>query len=153
MTRKRVLRLYAYGDVIVQVEGEEIIQTFDLDREILTETIQQVIEENIERPNEIFKLAVERITGEYFGDVKRKLVISEIEYSLYDQSIYRFCESIIFDNTNFKKKQELKLQMKKEYNMYLQKEREILGYLKEDRNKTGKHIKNHRADLAKKQRF
>ena len=88
MAKNNKRRLYVLGKNIVLVEGEEIIKTFSLNNEAMEREIENVIAEGIERPNQIFQIAVERVTGETFGDVRRKFIISGKEYSIYDQDMY-----------------------------------------------------------------
>ena len=150
MAKNNKRRLYVLGKNIVQVEGEEIIKTFSLNNEAMEREIEHVIAEGIERPNQIFQIAVERVTGETFGDIRRKFIISGKEYSIYDQDMYKLYEAFILNNEIIKRKFNIKIQMKKEHNQYLQKEREIKAYIKEDKYNAIRYIKNHRPDLTKR---
>lgn len=143
---KKVKRLYAFKNVIVQAEGEEILKTFNLSQETLLNEISKIMDEKILRPNEMFKIAVENLTGEYFGNVSKKFVKDQKEYILYDQKIYKVCEEFILNDERFIKKMEFNKKRNEERKKFREEENVILGYLISNKTKTIKHIRNHCPD-------
>lgn len=113
MAKKATRRLYALGESIILTEGEKIIKCYNFEQEELYEALNCVLNENgIQQPVFFFKDAIESITGEYFGDVKRKLKIGGIEHSIYDQKIYKICEEFIINHERFIKINEFEREKK-----------------------------------------
>ena len=76
-------------------------------KSLALERSTQIIKENaVKEPNEIFKVAIERVTGEYFGYGKKKLILDGKEYDIHDQSIYRRCEKFILNDFRFVRRNE-----------------------------------------------
>ena len=88
MAKKATRRLYALGESIVLTEGEKIIKCYNFEQEELYEALNCALnEKGIHQPVLFFKNAIENITGEYFGNVRRRLKIGGVEHSIYDQKI------------------------------------------------------------------
>lgn len=129
MAKKVTRRLYALGESIILTEGEKIIKCFNFEQDELYAALNCALnEKGIRKPVLFFKNAIESITGEYFGDVKRKLKIGGIEHSIYDQKIYKICEEFINNDERFIKIRELERDRWNSYKQSCYEQRVIKAY-------------------------
>ena len=145
MAKKATRRLYALGESIVLTEGEKIIKCYNFEQEELFEALDEALnkKEIQKQPALIFKHAIESITGEYFGDVKRKLKIGGIEHLIYDQKIYKICEEFIMNDKRLIKARELQKNRLEEYKKYHYEQRAVKSYFFNKYNRDLDYIRKH----------
>lgn len=142
---KKVRRLYALGNSIVQVENGEIIHTFDFDENVLLNEVDEIINKvSPIAPNEIFKKAIKNLIGDDFINISRKLVLDKNEYVIHDQRIYKVCANFIMNDERFKKQQEFNRERTQKRKKFFDKESIILSYERRNRDMTGNYIRRHK---------
>lgn len=132
MRKAKKRRMFVVGESIIQVQQGKLIQVFNFDKEDIIEEIGQIMEEKMDRPSEIFKNAIENLTGEKFGDVRMKFIIDDVEFCILDQSIYKKCEQFIIQHERFKENTKSRQQRKNERKNHIMKNRDIYEYFRRE---------------------
>ena len=99
--------LLALENMIVLFSREEnkITESFQIDEAKLKSEIDNIMEEKITRPAEIFKEAVERMLFPYkFFDIRIKIKIDGNEICIHDQEIFKKCKEYITSTDGYKKR-------------------------------------------------
>lgn len=144
MAKKATRRLYALGESIILTEGEKIIKCYNFEQEELFEALDEALnKKEIKQPALFFKEAIESLTGENFGDVKRKLKIGGIEHSIYDQKIYKVCENFINNDERLIKARDLQKNRIESYKKYKYEQRVINSYYGNRHNRDIDYIRKH----------
>ena len=144
MAKKATRRLYALGESIILTEGEKILKCYNFEPEELFKALDEALNERgILQPVLFFKIAIENITGEYFGNVKRKLKIGEVEHSIYDQKIYKICEDFIMNDERFVKAREFEKSRRKSYNQYHYDQKVVNSYYANRHKRDIEYIRKH----------
>lgn len=91
--------------VLFSREENEITESFQIDEAKLKSEIDNIMEEKITRPAEIFKEAVERMLFPYkFFDIRIKIKIDGNEICIHDQEIFKKCKEYITSTDGYKKR-------------------------------------------------
>lgn len=91
--------------VLFSREENEITEFFQIDEAKLKSEIDNIMEEKITRPAEIFKEAVERMLFPYkFFDIRIKIKIDGNEICIHDQEIFKKCKEYITSTDSYKKR-------------------------------------------------
>lgn len=91
--------------VLFSREENEITESFQIDEAKLKSEIDNIMEEKITRPAEIFKEAVERMLFPYkFFDIRIKIKIDGKEICIHDQEIFKKCKEYITSTDGYKKR-------------------------------------------------
>lgn len=91
--------------VLFSREENEITESFQIDEAKLKSEIDNIMEEKITRPAEIFKKAVERMLFPYkFFDIRIKIKIDGNEICIHDQEIFKKCKEYITSTDGYKKR-------------------------------------------------
>lgn len=144
MAKKATRRLYALGESIILTEGEKIIKCFNFEQDELYAALNCALKEKeIQQPVLFFKSAIESITGEYFGNVKRKLKIGGIEHSIYDQKIYKICEEFINNDENFIKAKEIQRNRRNSYKQGYYENSVVNSYFAKRHKRDVNYIRKH----------
>lgn len=91
--------------VLFSREENKIMKSFQIDEAKLKSEIDNIMEEKITRPVEIFKEAVEKMLFPYkFFDIRIKIKIAENEICIHDQEIFKKCKEYITSCKKYKKR-------------------------------------------------
>mgnify|MGYP004517013945 CR=1 FL=1 len=91
--------------VLFSREENKITESFQIDESKLKSEIDNIMEEKITRPAEIFKEAVERMLFPYkFFDIRIKIKIDGNEICIHDQEIFKKCKEYITSTDGYKKR-------------------------------------------------
>ncbi len=91
--------------VLFSREENKITESFQIDEAKLKSEIDNIMEEKITRPAEIFKEAVERMLFPYkFFDIRIKIKIDGNEICIHDQEIFKKCKEYITSTDGYKKR-------------------------------------------------
>lgn len=144
MAKKATRRLYALGESIVLTEGEKIIKCYNYEQEELYEALNCALnEKGIHQPVLFFKNAIENITGEYFGNVRRRLKIGGVEHSIYDQKIYKVCENFIMKDERFIELTNFQKKRRESYNQHCIEQKEISSYYARRHDRDLRYLRMH----------
>ena len=91
--------------VLFSREENKITESFQIDEAKLKSEIDNIMEEKITRPAEIFKEAIERMLFPYkFFDIRIKIKIDGNEICIHDQEIFKKCKEYITSTDGYKKR-------------------------------------------------
>ena len=91
--------------VLFSREENKITESFQIDESKLKSEIDNIMEEKITRPAEIFKEAIERMLFPYkFFDIRIKIKIDGNEICIHDQEIFKKCKEYITSTDGYKKR-------------------------------------------------
>lgn len=127
MTSAKERRLFCVGENIVVLIGDEIVETIDIDEDLLKREIKKQIEMLQEEENKllvkpviVFERAIEGITGIKFKPLFYKL---NGKITIHESPLYRHFLEFISQESNFKEKMKLQKEITLKRNEALKKQR------------------------------